>query len=76
MSSTLEYIKLRDDLLKKLLDTKDVNILKQIKDVFQNNDNDFYNDLSEEERKGITKGLQQIKRGEVSNYDDIISSHR
>lgn len=75
--STLEYIKLRDDLLRKLLDTKDVNVLQQIKEVFNKNDkDDFYYDLSDEEKKGIEIGLQQIAKDEVVPYEDIISKHR
>ena len=73
---TLEYLKYRENLLKKLLNTTDINILKKIEKVFNNNEEDFYYSLSEEEKEGIELGLQQIKEGKTIPYETFIAKHR
>jgi uncharacterized protein HemY len=74
---TLEYLKYRDNLLKRLLNTTDEKILKKIEDVFNNNEQeDFWNELSDVEKNGIELGFKQIEKGETFSYEEIISEHR
>ena len=76
--STSEYIQLRDDLLKKLLDTKDLNILEQIKDVFKRNngEEDFFDELPKEIQNRILKSIEQADNGELIPYEDMMRELR
>jgi hypothetical protein len=71
--STLEYIQLRDDLLKKLIDTKDVNLLQKIKDIFNNNEEeDFFDELPKEVQDLILQSNEDIKEGRLIPHEDVM----
>ena len=48
---TLEYLKYRDTLLKRLLNTTDIDLLRKIEEVLNNNEDDFANELSDDDIK-------------------------
>ena len=75
--STLEYIQLRDDLLKKLIDTKDINLLQKIKDLFNNNEEeDFFDELPKEVQNDILESIEQSKKGLGRPIEDVIKELR
>lgn len=54
------------ELIKMLLDTEDPKMIESIKQVFkEKSTSDFWDDLSNEQRKEINKASQEIKNGEV-----------
>lgn len=56
--------------LTKLDDEETINYLKVVKDS-KNSDDDWWNDLSEEQKKGIERGLKDITEGHVINHEDV-----
>ncbi len=73
---TLEYLKYRDTLLKRLLNTTDIDLLRKIEEVLNNNEDDFANELSDDDIKSIELGKSQIQNGEVVSYEEILSRHQ
>lgn len=72
--STMEYIQLKEDLLKKLIDTKDVKLLEKIKELFNNNkeEDDFFDGMPEYAKKELLESIEQSKRGEVTSFEDAM----
>ena len=72
--STMEYIQLRDDLLKRLIDTKDESILQQIKDIFKKNDkDDFFDELSEDAKKEFLVALEESDKGLGRPFREVLA---
>ncbi|XCF07012.1 hypothetical protein ABI125_03915 [Tamlana crocina] len=64
-------------LVKMLLDTENPKIIVSIKNIFKKEKaSDFWDDLSIEQRKEIEKASQEIKNGEVTDYNTFIQKHR
>lgn len=71
--STLEYIQLKEDLLKKLIDTKDIKLLEKIKELFNNKDeDDVFNELPKHLHNKFNKSLEESKNGEVIPFDEVM----
>jgi len=56
--------------LAKLNDIDVLNYLKVVKDSRSNN-KDWWNDLTEQQKLGIQRGLQDIDEGRVVSHNDI-----
>lgn len=71
--SISKYIQLRDDLLKKLIDTKDVSVLNQLKEVFNKNEkDDFFEELPKELQNSILRSNEDIKEGRLLAHNDVM----
>ena len=56
--------------LTKLEDDETIQYLKIVKDS-KSNEHDWWDDLSEDERSGIERGLDDVKAGRVVSHDDV-----
>ena len=64
-------------IMKMILETDNPTILESIKNLFvKQPDSDFWKTLPENEKEDILKGLEELEKGEVVNYDDFIANHR
>lgn len=64
-------------LAKLLLETENLNIIKSVKTIFQQNEAfDFWDELSPEQRKEIEKASIEIENGEFADYDSFMQKHR
>lgn len=70
--STLEYIEFRDSILRKLLNTTDINVLKKLNKVLEENDNDWYDEMSPTNQKMLDKSIEQAKAGKDLPFDEVI----
>lgn len=74
---TMEYLQYRDSLLKRLLNTTDIDLLKKIEDVFNNNDdNDFFDELPSEIQNDILESIEQSNKGLGRPIEDVINELR
>ena len=65
------------ELMKLLLNTNNPSILESIKNILKKNKNsDFWNELSSDQQKEISKADIEISQGQTSNYETFIASHR
>jgi hypothetical protein len=63
------------ELAKRLLDTDDEAILIQIKEVFENHDKDFWNDLPEHVKAGIEREKKQATEGKLTPHDEVMKKY-
>jgi len=63
------------ELAKRLLETDDEAVLLQIKEVFENNDKDFWNDLPEHVKAGIERGQKQAAEGKLTPHDEVMKKY-
>ena len=64
-------------LAKMLLDTQNPAIIESIREDFHKNQKeDFYNSLSDEEKKGIELGISQVEEGKTIPYEKIVGKYR
>jgi predicted transcriptional regulator len=52
-----------------LNDSETIDLLKSIKDSFGNGD--WWDDLSEDQRKSIEKGISEIESGRYASHEDV-----
>jgi hypothetical protein len=62
-------------LVKRLLDTDDESILKQVKEVFENSEKDFWNDLPQKVKEGIERSRKQAEAGLLTPHEDEVKSY-
>jgi len=62
-------------LVKRLLDTDDELLLQQIKDVFEHNEKDFWNDLPENVKAGIERAKKQADAGMLTPHDEVMKKY-
>ena len=63
------------ELIKLLAETNDESIIASIKNIFNSEKKDWWDDLSEEQQDTINESLEEYKRGEFSSFDDFIKPH-
>ncbi len=56
--------------LTKLDDNETIEYLKIVKDS-KSTSNDWWNDLTENQKRGITRGLKDIEQGKTFSHDEI-----
>jgi hypothetical protein len=72
---TLEYLKYRDNLLKRLLNTTDVTILKRVEKAFNNNENDDpFNELPTELQQMLLQSEEDIKENRFVSHEEVMNS--
>lgn len=71
---TLEYLKYRDSLLKKLLNTTDLNILKKVEKAFNDNneEEDFFDEMSKKNQNLLLKSIEQADNGELIPFEEMM----
>jgi hypothetical protein len=63
------------ELAKMLLDTEDIDLLSEIKVLFEQREKDFWPELPEHVKKGIEKSLQQSKEGLVIPHEEVMKKY-
>ena len=65
------------ELVKMLLDTENPRIIESIKNIFKKEKtNDFWDELSTEQRIEIEMASLEIENGEITDYDIFMQKHR
>jgi hypothetical protein len=64
------------ELIKLLAETNDESIITSIKNIFNSEKKDWWDELSEEQKFEIEEGESQIKRGEFILFEDLMKKYR
>lgn len=64
------------ELIKLLAETNDESIITSIKNIFNSEKKDWWDELSEEQKFEIEEGERQIKRGEFILFEDLMKKYR
>ena len=60
--------------LTKLEDSETIEYLKIVKDSRESN-HDWWNDLTEEQKNGIEKGLRDIDQGKIVPHEEVVKKY-
>ncbi|REG88642.1 hypothetical protein [Algoriphagus antarcticus] len=64
---------LKSELIKKIISVSDEVLLRKISAILKDEESDFWNELTENQKKEIEVGLAQAERGETVSWDDFLS---
>jgi predicted transcriptional regulator len=64
---------LKNDLIKVIINTEDINFLQKVKDFFkkQQVDTDWWDEISDHEKEMIELGLKDIEEGRVVPHEQV-----
>jgi hypothetical protein len=63
------------ELAKRLLETDDEAVLLQIKEIFESNEKDFWNDLPDHVKAGIENAKKQVAEGKLTPHDEVMKKY-
>ena len=63
------------ELMKMLMETENPSVLQAIRKIFQKEEKDWWDDLTEEQQNILNESIEQYKRGEFSSFNDFIKPH-
>lgn len=63
------------ELMKLLMETENPSVLQAIRKIFQKEDKDWWDDLTEEQQNILNESMEQYEKGEFSSFDDFIKPH-
>lgn len=59
------------ELVQRLLETEDKNVIKYIKALFDSHEGSWYDELPDEVKKSVDKGLDDARNGKVTPHADV-----
>ena len=59
------------ELAKLILNTNDIGIINQIKSLFKDKDENWWDELPASVKQGINESIEQANRGEFISYDEV-----
>jgi|GEM_PF-1481622 len=65
----------KTDLAKRILETKDKNVIKYIQAIFDNDVDKWEEELPEYVKKSIDSGLDDSKKGKVSDHKAVMKKY-
>lgn len=66
---------LKIELAKRLLDSDDLNLIEEIKSIFDRKEEDFWDTLPDHVKQGIKRGLQQAESGQVVPHETVMQKY-
>ena len=63
------------ELMKMLMETENPSVLKAIKKIFQKEEKDWWDDLTEEQKEFLEESLKQADNGEVHDFNAFIEPY-
>ena len=64
------------ELAKLVLNTNNESIIQSVKQIFEQEKEDFWNDLSPDQQKEIEVADLEIEKGETADYETFMAKHR
>ncbi|GGF32921.1 hypothetical protein [Echinicola rosea] len=63
-------------LIEYITQIEDLSIIEKLKEFVKANDHDFWNDLSEDQKREAKEGMNDLDSGLKFDYEDVLSKHR
>ena len=63
------------ELMKMLMETENLSVLKAIRKIFQKEEKDWWDDLTEEQKEFLEESLKQADNGEVHDFNAFIEPY-
>ena len=63
------------ELMKLLKETENPSVINAIKKIFQKEEKDWWDDLTNEQQDILNESMEEYERGKISSFDDFINPH-
>jgi hypothetical protein len=63
------------ELMKLLKETENPSVINAIKKIFQKEEKDWWDDLTEEQKGILNESMEEYESGKFSSFDDFIKPH-
>ncbi|WP_250582237.1 hypothetical protein [Flavobacterium fragile] len=57
------------------METENPSVLQAIRKIFQKEEKDWWDDLTEEQQNILNESMEQYEKGEFSSFEDYIKPH-
>ena len=64
------------ELTKQLLNSNNVILINHIKALFETQDIDFWDELHDDVKASIKRGVEQADRGELKSHDEVMRKYK
>lgn len=71
----MEIQTLKIELAKRLLESDDVKLIEDVKNLFDKKEQDFWNTLPEHVKRGIEKSQQQAIEGKITPHEVVMQRY-
>lgn len=65
----------KSELMKLLSETNDESIIASIKKIFTTQKKDFWDELSDEQKAEINKGIEDFDKGRIHSYAEVMKNY-
>lgn len=65
----------KQELMKLLKETENPSVIKGIRNVFQKEKKDWWDELSVDQQNSLNESLEEYERGEFSSFDEFIKPY-
>ena len=65
----------KKELMKLLKETENPSVIKGIRNVFQKEKKDWWDELSVDQQNSLNESLEEYERGEFSSFDEFIKPY-
>ena len=63
------------ELVKRLLDTEDETVIREVKGIFESHEKDFWNELPDHVKAGIKRSRKQAEAGLLTPHDEVMKKY-
>jgi hypothetical protein len=60
------------EIVKEILAIDDADLIEEIKDLLQNRNHDWFDDLSDEQQQAVMKSLEKLDKGEGISHEEAM----
>ena len=64
------------ELTKQLLNSNNISLIYHIKALFETQDIDFWDELHDDVKASIKRGVEQADRGELKSHDEVMRKYK
>jgi hypothetical protein len=72
----MSFSETKIELAKKLLDTNDKELIKNVKAIFETRNADWFENLPDAIQQSVSKGLKQSERNETIAHAEVMKSYK
>ncbi len=74
--STMDIQTEKYALIEYITQVKDIKVIEKLKDFVKANEQDFLNDLTENQKRELKEGVEELDKGLKFDYNKVMSKHR
>lgn len=65
----------KQKIIRKIEKTNDLSSILEIKKILKSDKKDFWEELTEEQKEEINKGIEDFENGRVYSYEDVLKNY-